>query len=89
MVDDFEKLKKYQSFLQKSIIKERQIDKKIELITIINHLTAGPKNLVQKEQIIIEANSRGFSDDEIEKLIQELKRDNIIYETSPGYIKKR
>jgi DNA replicative helicase MCM subunit Mcm2 (Cdc46/Mcm family) len=86
---DFDKLMEYQNMLQQRLRKEQQIDRKIELLSIINQLTFGPKNIVQKENIIIEAQSRGFSEDEIEDLLQKLIQENIIYEPSPGFIKKR
>ncbi|MBN2367849.1 hypothetical protein JXC34_02445 [Candidatus Woesearchaeota archaeon] len=86
---DFSKLMEYQNMMQKNIRFEQKISRKIELLTIINHLTAGPKNLVQKEMVIIEANAQGFSEKEIESLIEELIRDNIIYESSPGFLKRR
>ncbi|MEM4397294.1 MAG: hypothetical protein QW757_01560 [Candidatus Woesearchaeota archaeon] len=86
---DVDELLAYQNMLQKSLRKEVQIDRKIELLTIINHLTFGPKNLVQKELIIIEAQNRGFSEKETNKYLSELIKENIIYEPFPGYIKKR
>ncbi len=75
--------------MQKRLRREQQRDRKIDLLSIINQLTAGPKNIVQKEQLLIEAQNRGFSENEIEKLLVQLKKDNIIFEPSPGYIKKR
>lgn len=86
---DFDKLMEYQNLMQQRLRTEQQIDKKIELLTIINHLTMGPKNIVQKEQIIVEAISRGFTEDEVDTLLEQLITENIIYESSPGYIKKR
>ena len=75
--------------LQKSLRKEQILDKKIELLSIINQLTMGPKNIVQKEQILIEAESQGISEKDVEFFLEKLKEDNIIYESTPGYIKKR
>jgi len=75
--------------LQKRLRKEQQVDKKIELLSIINHLTSGPKNIVQKEQILVEAQSRGFRADEVDIYLEKLIKENIIYESSPGYLKKK
>lgn len=86
---DFNKLMEYQKLLQGNIRKEQQIDRKIELLTIINHLTMGPKNIVQKEQIMVEAESRGFSEQETLDLLRKLQEENIIFESSPEYFKKR
>lgn len=86
---DVDELLAYQNMLQKSLRKEVQIDRKIELLTIINQLTFGPKNLVQKELILVEAQNRGFSEIEINNYLNELIKENIIFEPSPGFIKKR
>jgi hypothetical protein len=86
---DVDKLIAYQNMLQKSLRSEQQLDKKIELMTIINNLTFGPKNIVQKEQIMVAAVSHGFNEAEADKLLHELIKENIIYESTPGYIKKK
>ena len=86
---EFNKLMDYQNMLQKTLKKEELLDKKIELLSIINQLTSGPKNLVQKEQILVEAESHGMNEAEVVFFLEKLKEDNIIYESSPGYIKKR
>jgi len=86
---DFDKLMQYQNMIQKELRDEQQVDRKIDLLSIINHLTSGPRNIVQKEQVIVEAVSRGFSETEVDKLLNKLIQENIIYESSPGYIKKR
>ena len=88
-VMDFEKLMEYQNMLQNRLRTEQQTDRKIEMLTIINQLTFGPKNIVQKEQIIVEALSRGFTEGDVHDLIDRLIEDNIIFESSPGFIKKR
>ncbi len=86
---DFNNLMEYQRMLQKRLRKEQQRDKKIELLSIINQLTSGPRNMVQVEQILVEANSRGFTNQETREIIDKLIEENIIFESSPGYIKKR
>ena len=86
---DFDKLLQYQKMLQQSLKNEQQEDRKIELLSIINQLTSGPKNIVQKEQIIVEAATRGFNEDEINSILEDLIDERIIYESSPGFIKKK
>jgi DNA replicative helicase MCM subunit Mcm2 (Cdc46/Mcm family) len=85
---DFDELMGFQNLLQKKVRREDYIDRKIDLLSIINQLTVGPKNLVQREQLILEATTRGFSEAEIEKIMEDLIKDKIIYESSPGFIKK-
>ncbi len=89
MTIDFKELQDYQNLIKKQLKKERRVDRKLDLLSIINQLTAGPRNIVQKEMIMIEATARGFTEEEIDNLLEVLKKDNIIYESSPGYIKKR
>jgi len=86
---DFEKLMEYQLTLQKRLRAEQKVDRKLELLSLINQLTAGPGNIVQKEHILIEATERGFSENEIENLLGKLISENILFEQSPGFIKKR
>jgi DNA replicative helicase MCM subunit Mcm2 (Cdc46/Mcm family) len=86
---EFDKLMNYQKMVQERLRQEQQQDKKIDLLSIINQLTQGPKNMVQKEQVLVEAASRGIPEEEVHILIAKLISDNIIYEDSPGYLKKR
>ena len=80
---------KYQDMMQNRLRQEQKEDKKLDLLSLINQLTSGPRNIVQKEQIIVEAKARGISEAEIQDLLEKLIKENIIYESSPGYIKKR
>ena len=86
---DFDKLVEYQNMIQKNLKTEQVMDRKIELLSIINQLTVGPRNIVQKEQILLEAQDRGFSEEEVDSLLEDLITENIIYESSPGFIKRR
>ena len=52
---DFNKLMEYQNLVQTRLRQEQTVDKKIDLLSLINQLTSGPKNIVQKELIIVEA----------------------------------
>ena len=75
--------------MQNRIIKEQQLDRKIELLSIINQLTAGPKNMVQKEKLFLIAKEKGFSEEEIDFLLDKLIEEGIVYEPMEGNIKKR
>ncbi len=86
---DVNELLAYQNMLQKTLKKEEQTDRKIDFLSIINQLTYGPKNLVQKEQVMVEALSHGFTEKEADRLLHELIKENIIFEPSSGYIKKK
>lgn len=86
---EFDNLMEYQKMIRKNLRTEQTTDRKIDLLSIINQLTSGPKNIVQVEQIIIEATSRGFTAEETRNIVDNLIEENIIFESSPGLIKKR
>ena len=86
---EFDNLMEYQKMIRKNLRTEQTTDRKIDLLSIINQLTSGPKNIVQVEQIIIEATSRGFTAEETRNIVDILIEENIIFESSPGLIKKR
>lgn len=84
----FEELMRVQHQIQKGLLREQRTDLKIEVISIINVLTSGRKETVQKEAVFIESANRGFNHDEVANLIEELIKDKIIFEPMLGYIKK-
>jgi hypothetical protein len=85
---NFDELMRLQHQIQRGLLREQRTDLKIEVISIINVLTSGRRETVQKEAIFIEAAHRGFDHDEVGNLIEELIKDKIIFEPSLGYIKK-
>ena len=86
---EFNNLMEYQKMIRKNLKTEQQRDRKIDLLSIINQLTSGPKNMVQVEQVIIESASHGFAAEETRNIIDALIEENIIFESSPGFIKKK
>jgi hypothetical protein len=85
---NFDELVRYQQQIQRGLLREQRTDLKIEVISIINVLTSGRKETVQKEAVFIESTNRGFNHDEVANLIEELIKDKIIFEPMLGYIKK-
>ncbi len=88
-MNNFNELMKIQNQIKQGLLREQQLDKEISVLSLINELTSGPKEMVQKELLIIEAVNKGISEEELNKEIEKLEKDNIIFEPSPGYIKKR
>ncbi len=86
---DFKSLIEYQNMLQQKLRQEQKTDRKIEFLSLINELTSGPRNLVQKEQVLIEAKERGFTETETQEIIDKLIAERIIFEPNSGYLKKR
>lgn len=85
---DIKSLIEYQNMLQQKIRQEQKTDRKIEILSIINQLTSGPNERVQKEQLIIEASQQGFSEKEIDEHLKRLIAEGIIIENN-GFLKKR
>jgi DNA replicative helicase MCM subunit Mcm2 (Cdc46/Mcm family) len=85
---DIKSLIEYQNMLQQKIRQEQKVDRKIDLLSIINQLTSGPNERVQKEQLLIEAVAQGFSEREIEEHLKKLISEGIITENT-GFLRKR
>jgi len=76
-----------QRMMASRIVEEQDMDNKIKLMNIINELVTGPKQHVQKEAVLVEADLQGLPERETLRLLEELKKDNFIIEKD-GYIKK-
>ena len=74
--------------LAASIMQESSTDSKIKLLDIINDMVTTRNKKIQIEQIIIEAVNQGFSENEALTLIEDLKKDHVIYETEPGFLQR-
>ena len=89
MVDNFEDLLKYQRMMQERIQQEQSEDETIEILTIINELAPHPGQRIQKEMVLVEAGIRGIPSDVAQKLIDQLKKDRVIFEPMVGWLQKR
>ena len=87
-MSEFDDLMKIQNQIRQGLLREQRENITLTIMSIINELTSGPKEMVQLESIIIEAASRGVSEEEVMKNLNQLKRDRVIYETRPGFFKK-
>lgn len=70
------------------ILQESSVDVKIKLMDIINDMVTDKNKKVQIESIIIEAVNQGFTEKEVIDLIEDLKKDHVVYETSPGFLQR-
>jgi len=84
---DFEELLRTQRMMAERVAQEQEIDLKIKLMNIINESVTGKKQIVQKEALIIEGQIQGLTEDQIERLLQELETDNFIIQQG-SYVKK-
>lgn len=86
--EDFQALLQQQRILAANIVQESSTDNKIKLLDIINDMVTTKNKKIQKESVIIEAVNNGFTEKEAYDMISELKKDHVVYETSPGYLQR-
>lgn len=87
--DEFEELLNIQRRMQSKLNQEREMDQSLDILAIINEMAPYPDQRIQKESLMYEAQSRGFSYDETEMILDKLIRDRILFEPEPGFIQRR
>jgi DNA replicative helicase MCM subunit Mcm2 (Cdc46/Mcm family) len=85
---DFEDLMRTQNMMLKSVAAESETDSKIRIMDIINDLVTDRNRKVHKEAVLVEAETRGMSESESDRIIDLLKEDGIIIEPEPGFVKR-
>ncbi|MFH0870387.1 MAG: hypothetical protein V1866_05015 [archaeon] len=85
---DFDDLIRTQNMMLRSVTNESETDSKISMMDIINDMVTDRNRKAQKEAVLVEAEMRGISDSEANRIIDALKDDGIIIEPEPGYIKR-
>lgn len=86
--EEFQELLRQQRMLAQNIVQESSTDSKIKLLDIINDMITPRNKKIQIENIILEAMNQGFTEQEALTLLDELKKDHVLYETSPGFIQR-
>jgi len=85
---DFDDLMRSQNTLLRSVAAESETDSKIRVMDIINDLVTDRNRKVQKEAVLVEAETRGLAESETDRIIDLLKIDGMIIEPEPGYVKR-
>ncbi len=85
---DFDDLMRRQNMMLRSVADESETDSKIKLMDIINDLVTDRNRKVQKEAVIIEAESQGMDEEEVERVLVLLRADHFLIEPEPGYLKR-
>ena len=86
--EEFQDLMRQQRMLAQSIVQESSTDSKIKLLDIINELVTPKNKKIQIESVILEAANQGFTENETITLIDELKKDHVVYETEQGFLQR-
>jgi len=85
LVSEFDELLRIQRQIANNLSREREMELKIEILTLLNSLTTGKKKKIQKEALIIEATNQGIGENEVEGTLALLRNDGLIKEKD-GYI---
>ncbi|RME53025.1 hypothetical protein D6783_03115 [Candidatus Woesearchaeota archaeon] len=82
---DFDELMRIQRLMASRIAQEVDTDNTIKLLSIIRDLSPTGKK-IPKESVILEARAQGMLDTEVLRLLDQLKRDDMITEPEQGYV---
>ena len=85
---DFDKLIEYQNNMKKRLTKEVDLNKKLQVLSIINQMSSEPSTIIKKQQVISECEKEGLTSEEVNRYIRSLINDRIVYEYSSGSLKK-
>lgn len=77
---EFDELMRIQQMVTNRLSVEERMDRKLKLMELISGMVSGPDNSVMAETLRFEASQEGFSENEIERLLNELKSDGMIRE---------
>jgi len=86
---DFDEILRIQRQMQKRIAEEKQTDDSVEILMLINEIAPNPSQRIQKEMLLIEGGLHGFSVDYMEKTIDRLIKDRVLFIPAPGYLQRR
>jgi hypothetical protein len=86
--EEFQNLLRQQRFLAQSIVQESSMDSKIKLMDIINGLVTNKNKKIHIEAVVVEAVNEGMTEKEALTMIDELKADHLVYETTPGFLQR-
>ena len=87
--DEFDKLLDMQRKMQSRIAKEQEMDNTIDVLQIINEMAPHADQIIQIEEIFLEAQMRGFPYNETENIIEKLVKDRVLFKPSPGFVQRR
>lgn len=77
---EFDELMRIQRLVTDRLSVEERMDRKLKLLELITGMVSGRDNSVLAENLRFEAIQEGFSENEIERLLNELKSDGMIRE---------
>lgn len=85
--EEFQEIMRLQQMMSKRIMNEQTVDRKVDVLSIINDMTNGTKKSIQVESVVLEATQNGFSEGEVLPVLDELDRDGLISLLGDGYLR--
>lgn len=85
--NDFDDLLRIQRMMASKIMEESSVDSKITMMTLLREMAGSKNKKLQVEEIIIEANLMGFSENQTISLLEDLLRDKFIVSPEDGFVK--
>lgn len=82
--DEFDELMRLQRNMASRLRHEEEMDRKVTLLSLIQGLNPDKKGRILTEQIMVEARQEGFTDEEVESLIDDLERDGYLRRVEMG-----
>jgi len=74
---EFDEIVRIQNLMASNIARENEVDRKLDIIEIINQLK-GKKKFVQVEEVIVEARYQNINENEVLKILDELEKDSVL-----------
>ncbi len=82
--EEFDELMRVQRNMATRLRSENELDRKVSLLSIIQGLNPDKKGCILTEQIVVEARDQGFSESEVEALLDELESDGYLQRVDMG-----
>jgi DNA replicative helicase MCM subunit Mcm2 (Cdc46/Mcm family) len=85
--NDFDDLLRIQRMMASKIMEESNVDSKIKIMNILRDMSGAKNKKIQVEEVIIETQSQGYSENETIRILEELIKDKFIIIPEEGFVK--
>ncbi len=82
--DEFDELMRVQRFTATRLRQENEVDRKVKLMSLVQGLNPDKRGRILTEQIMVEALNEGFTDEEVDRLLDELESDGYLKRVEQG-----
>ncbi len=82
--DEFDELMRVQRTIAGRLRQENEMDQKVRLLSLIQGLNPDRKGRILTEQIVVEAVGEGFTDADVDRLLDSLEEDGYLKRVEQG-----